>query len=136
MKFGKIIAVVLVIAAFAVGLLLGQGQSPAPVITAGGAGAAYEAPVGQDSEAAAEHQLEMTGASKSVAGPPQSEVVVTVNDGESIQEAVQAAAPGTTTTAGARWTTCGRPWTTPPDWSATARGAWPWRASPSAPSWA
>ena len=34
MKFGKILAVILVIAAFAVGLMLGRGGTPAPVITA------------------------------------------------------------------------------------------------------
>ncbi len=96
MKFGKIIAAVLVIAAFAAGLLLGRGESPAPVITSGGAGAAYQAPVDQASGDAAGHRLELSGASKFVAGPPQSDRLLQVNDGDSIQEAVQAAEPGTT----------------------------------------
>lgn len=96
MRIGRIVAVVLVVAAFVAGLMLGQGGSSAPVVTATGTGAAYEAPTGSASDAATEHRLELQGASKFVAGPPISDVVVTVSEGESIQEAVQAAEPGTT----------------------------------------
>ena len=97
MKFGKTLAALLVIAAFVIGIMLGRGVSPAPVITTSGSGAAYDGPtVDSGAGDASAVQLEMKGASKFVAGPPQSDVVVTVEDGQSIQEAVQAAEPGTT----------------------------------------
>lgn len=96
MKFGKILATLLVIAAFVVGIVLGRGGSPAPVVTTG-PGAAYDGPATPATAGTeAELRLELKGASKFVAGPPQSDVVVTVEDGQSIQEAVQAAEPGTT----------------------------------------
>lgn len=92
MNSGKLIGLILVIAAFAVGLSIGKGGSgEAPVITASSGGASFSG--GVSAEAG---QLVTSGNSKSVAGPPMSDVVVVVNDGESIQTAVKAAEPGTT----------------------------------------
>ncbi len=93
MNGGKVLGLVLVVVAFALGMYLGQqAEGPAPVITGSG-GASLEtqsAAVGEDGG------YTLSGASKLVAGPPQSDVVVVVNAGESIQDAVRAAAPGTT----------------------------------------
>ncbi len=75
-----------------VGLLLaGCGQNAAPVITTSNSAATYEGGF-----AAEGNVLTLDGNTKSVAGPPMSDVVVVVEDGGSIQEAVQAAEPGTT----------------------------------------
>jgi parallel beta-helix repeat protein len=93
---GKILALVLIIVAFVVGQQMGGDSGEPPVMTASTGGAGYKA----EPEAAATEDpggtLERSGHSKAVAGPPMSDVVVVVKDGESIQEAVQAAAPGTT----------------------------------------
>jgi parallel beta-helix repeat protein len=96
MNAGKILALVLVlvIVAFALGKFMGgQGASAPAVITDTGAGASFEATA---ATTGADGGLNLSGASKRVAGPAQSDVVVTVNEGESIQDAVRAAAPGTT----------------------------------------
>ena len=96
MNRGKILAIVLVVLAFAGGLHLGSKSSgPATVITSSGEGATYGG-AAQPSEKSAANILTKQGSSKFVAGPPMSDVVVTVEDGESIQEAVKAAEPGTT----------------------------------------
>lgn len=42
------------------------------------------------------HSVEGKGSSKNVAGPPQTDIVVVVEEGDSIQEAVKQAVPGTT----------------------------------------
>jgi parallel beta-helix repeat protein len=90
MKAGKIIGLLLVIVAFAAGLYLGRGgDAPAPVITSGEA--TYEAGF-----AAEDNTLTLDGNRKSVAGPPMTDIVVVVQDGASIQEAVKNADPGTT----------------------------------------
>ncbi len=78
MNKGKILAIVLVVIAFAIGMQIGRPGASQPA----GKTAANE--------------LVSQGSSKFVAGPPMSDVIVTVADGESIQAAVQAAAPGTT----------------------------------------
>lgn len=92
MKAGKILGLILILAAFAVGLTIGKGGGgAAPVITTGSGGASYGAGF-----SAEDNVLTLGGNSKSVAGPPMTDIVVVVNDGESIQEAVQNAEPGTT----------------------------------------
>lgn len=91
MKAGKIIALVLIVAAFAVGLGIGRGgSSGAPVLTSSSAGPSFAGGVGDKG------QLSGSGNSKSVAGAPMTDIVVVVNDGESIQQAVKDAEPGTT----------------------------------------
>ena len=100
MSKGKILAVVLVVAAFAGGLQLGaKAGDSAPVVTNSSMGASYggsTAGVASDADVAAAKEYMVQGSSKFVAGPPMSDVVVTVEDGDSIQEAVIAADPGTT----------------------------------------
>ncbi len=93
MKAGKIIGLILIVAAFAVGLIVGKskGGISSPVITAGSGGATYSGGF-----SAKDNELTLSGNSKSVAGPPMTDVVVVVKDGESIQQAVQNAKPGTT----------------------------------------
>jgi parallel beta-helix repeat protein len=91
MKAGKIIGLVLILGAFAVGLMIGNKQSAAPVITTGSGGATYDGGF-----VATDNTLTLSGNSKSVAGPPMSDVVVRVEAGQSIQEAVVNAQPGTT----------------------------------------
>lgn len=92
MKAGKIFGLVLVIAAFAVGMTIGKNRNTvAPVITAGSGGATYS-----EGFTAQDNTLTLAGNSKSVAGPPMTDIVVVVKDGESIQEAVKKAEPGTT----------------------------------------
>lgn len=61
------------------------------VVDSGGLGATYT-----EGFSAPDVTLTLDGASKSVAGPPMTDVVMVVKDGESIQEAVKQAAPGTT----------------------------------------
>ncbi|MEM0954034.1 MAG: parallel beta-helix domain-containing protein [Pseudomonadota bacterium] len=100
MSMGKIVGVVLIAVAFAAGMQLGRSTSaPAPVITSSGAGASYGGSSAGDAtaeEVAAAKEIIQTGSSKNVAGPPMTDIVVTVKDGESIQAAVKAAEPGTT----------------------------------------
>jgi parallel beta-helix repeat protein len=93
MKAGKVVGLILILAAFAAGMTIGKKNTgtEAPVITASSGGASY----GGGLEAN-DGTLSLSGNSKSVAGPPMSEIVVVVSDGESIQSAVQAAPPGTT----------------------------------------
>ena len=79
---------------FAFFLLLavaGCGKEPARVITMGNSAATYEG--GFDAE---DNTLTLRGNRKSVAGPPMTDIVVVVEEGQSIQEAVLAAQPGTT----------------------------------------
>ena len=92
MKAGKILGLILILAAFAAGMMLGKGKGgPAPIITAGSGGATYDGGF-----SAQDNSLTLSGNSKSVAGPPMTDIVVVVNDGESIQDAVKNAVPGTT----------------------------------------
>lgn len=92
MKAGKIIGLVLVIAAFAIGLGIGKsGAGSAPVITTSSGGASFGGGFQAD-----KGQLTGSGNPMSVAGPPMTDIVVVVNDGESIQDAVKEAEPGTT----------------------------------------
>jgi len=91
MKGAKLLALLLVIAVFAAGWYFGrEARPPAPVITVG-SGASYDAGF-----RAEDNELTLSGNRKSVAGPPASDVVVVVQSGQSIQQAVQAAAAGTT----------------------------------------
>ncbi len=93
MKAGKIFGLMLILSAFAVGWIVGKNKTSAaaPVISYRIAGEDYEG--GFD---AGDGTFTLSGYSKSVAGPPMTDVVVVVNDGESIQAAVQNAEPGTT----------------------------------------
>ncbi len=94
MNGGKIMALVLVVVAFVLGMQLGGRSADAPaVITDSGAGASFEAAPAATGE---DGGLSLSGASKRVAGPVQSDVVVVVEPGQSIQDAVRAAEPGTT----------------------------------------
>lgn len=95
MNTGKIIGVVLVVVAFVIGLQLGGKSSAPTVVTSAGEGAAYEG-AAEPVESADVNELVVMGSSKFVAGPPMSDVIVTVEEGQSIQAAVQAAEPGTT----------------------------------------
>ncbi len=95
MNMGKILAIVLVVIAFVIGMQMGRNSGAPVVVTGTGGGAAYGG-ASQPSEKTAANELVTQGSSKFVAGPPMTDVVVTVQDGESIQAAVQAAAPGTT----------------------------------------
>ncbi len=98
MKAGKIsglvLVLVLVLVAFVVGLMIGIGGqeqgAPAAVVSAAG-GATYGGGFSAEDNA-----FSLSGNSKSVAGPPMTDIVIVVNDGESIQQAVQSAEPGTT----------------------------------------
>ena len=93
MKAGKTLGLMLIIVAFVVGLFIGKDRfaAVAPIISAGSGGASYEGGF-----SAKDNELVLSGNSKSVAGPPMTDVVVVVNDGESIQAAVQLAEAGTT----------------------------------------
>jgi pectin methylesterase-like acyl-CoA thioesterase len=93
MKAGKIIGLVLILAAFAAGLVIGKNRSGAslPAVTSSSGGATYSGGF-----AAKDNALSLSGNGKSVAGPPKSDAVVVVKDGESIQQAVQNAPPGAT----------------------------------------
>ncbi|CAA0102044.1 Uncharacterised protein [Halioglobus japonicus] len=94
MNIGKILAVILILAAFAVGMVIGKGgqEEVAPaIVKSAGSGATYGAGFTAENNA-----FTLSGNSKSVAGPPMTDVVVVVQDGESIQQAVQDAEPGTT----------------------------------------
>lgn len=93
MNMGRIVAVLLVVVAFAAGMQLG-GKSAAPAVISSGAGASYGGAAEPVDGSA--NELTLLGSSKFVAGPPQSEVIVTVEAGQSIQAAVVAAAAGTT----------------------------------------
>lgn len=94
MKAGKILSLILVLAAFAIGLTVGKNRQDADTpatVASGGSGASYSGGFSAEDNA-----YTLSGNSKSVAGPPMTDVLVVVNDGESIQQAVQDAAPGTT----------------------------------------
>jgi parallel beta-helix repeat protein len=97
----KLLAIAGLVFAFALGIYLGGAGDDAPVVvttnsdTAGYTGAGSATTAENAGEGMAD-TLVTSGASKFVAGPPQSDVVVTVEPGQSIQDAVKAAAPGTT----------------------------------------
>ena len=93
MKAGKILGIILIAVAFVAGLLIGKGNGSIepPQVVSGNAGATYGA--GFNAEG---NEFTLSGNSKSVAGPPMTDIVVVVSDGESIQAAVQKAEPGTT----------------------------------------
>ena len=98
MNTGKLVALALVVVAFIAGMQLGGGGSEAPPVVQSGEGASYQGGMNEEAVSAgvAAGTLEKKGNSLFVAGPPQSDIVVVVNDGESIQDAVRAAEPGTT----------------------------------------
>lgn len=94
MNIGKVLALVLILAAFAAGMFIGKGnhQEAVPVVVeSAGSGATYSGGF-----TAEDNAFTLSGNSKSVAGPPMTDVIVVVNEGESIQQAVQDAQPGTT----------------------------------------
>ena len=76
----QILGLVLIAAAFALGLNLGKGgDMPAPTVTASSTGAVYD-----EGFKAENNTLTFDGNRKSVAGPPMTDIVVTVKPGESI----------------------------------------------------
>jgi parallel beta-helix repeat protein len=95
MNMGKIMAIALAVIAFVVGMYMG-GQSAGPTVVTSTSGGATYGGGAQPAEKSAANELVKQGSSKFVAGPPMSDVVVTVEEGQSIQAAVKAAAPGTT----------------------------------------
>jgi parallel beta-helix repeat protein len=97
MKIKSLVAgAVLLAGAFAGGAWFGRATDAPLTITAGSAGASYGGGVTRDAATeAATAAAVAAGSIKNVAGPP-TDRVITVKDGESIQAAVKAAAPGTT----------------------------------------
>ncbi|MCZ6831622.1 MAG: right-handed parallel beta-helix repeat-containing protein [Gammaproteobacteria bacterium] len=94
MNAGKIIALLAILAAFAAGKYLGEVGADGPVVvTSTNGGSAYQ---GADDASEGQGELTLSGSDKGVAGAPSTDVVVVVEAGQSIQEAIQAAAPGTT----------------------------------------
>ncbi len=92
MKVGKIIGLVFVLVAFIVGMAIGRGGSAgAPVITASSGGASFSGGFRVEGG-----KVVGSGNAKSVAGPPMTDIVIVVEDGQSIQEAVKNAEPGST----------------------------------------
>jgi parallel beta-helix repeat protein len=95
MKTGKILGLIFILipTAFAAGITTDKkaDHTEVPAIAASSAGASHGGGVGVK-----DNTLSLSGNSKSVAGPPMSDIVVIVSEGESIQSAVQAAPPGTT----------------------------------------
>ncbi|MEP5764152.1 MAG: parallel beta-helix domain-containing protein [Halieaceae bacterium] len=100
MNMGKIVAIVLVVAAFGFGVQLGRNSAEPAAVISSGSGASYGGSSAGDgaseADVTAARELIVKGSSKFVAGPPMTDIVVTVEDGQSIQAAVQAAEPGTT----------------------------------------
>jgi len=92
MSTGRILALIVALAAFAGGMFIGKNAEKAPVITTSSGGASYVAAGSMN----ASGELVSSGSSKNVAGPADDYTVVVVEDGQSIQEAVKAAAPRTT----------------------------------------
>jgi len=91
MNKGKIIAAILVLLAFGAGIYFGGTRMGQPmVITDSSGGASYQGGFKAEDGQPAQENV------KAVAGPSISDAVVVVRDGESIQEAVTAAEPGTT----------------------------------------
>lgn len=89
MSAGKIIGLVVVVAAFAAGIYIGKGgPAPAPVITDSG-GASFSG--GFKVEAGSQDAAPSAAAQRTVEGS-----VIVVKDGESIQAAVNTAKPGDT----------------------------------------
>ncbi len=96
MNKGVIAGVLLGVAGFAAGMYYGGAAGPAPVYTSSSSGKSYEGGFsagGEQAELAA--AAISSGNIKAVAGPA-TDVVIVVKDGESIQEAVKRAEPGTT----------------------------------------
>ncbi len=92
MSSGKIL--LLAAAAFALGVYLGGRAADVTVVTAdAGLAASYRPP---EQAGVAAGGLRLSGASTRVAGPPRSGAALLVEAGELIQDAVRAAAPGTT----------------------------------------
>jgi parallel beta-helix repeat protein len=95
MKSGKLLGLILVVVAFAAGLMLGRGGTSAVVAptvnTDGAKNATYTGGF-----SAKDNVLTLSGNTRAVAGPPMTDAKVVVNPGESIEQAVQKAAPGTT----------------------------------------
>jgi parallel beta-helix repeat protein len=89
MSKGTVIAIVVGLAAFAGGMLIGGDDDNVPVMTDSRAGASYVAPVQDNGE------LVLSGSSKNVAGSSEGFETVVVEEGQSIQAAVTAANPGT-----------------------------------------
>ena len=87
-------ALLAVMLAFATGKYLrGVGGEAPVVLTSSSSGSAYQ---GAKDASDGQGGITLSGVDKSIAGPPSTDVVVVVEPGQSIQEAVQAAVAGTT----------------------------------------
>ena len=83
-----ILTLALIVCAFVLGMQLGEpGDAPVAVISSGGPSLTAPAEVPADG-------LRLSGASKAVAGAPNSAATLLVKEGELIQDAVRAAEPG------------------------------------------
>ena len=93
MKAKNILGFIVLLAVFVVGLTLGKSdeKNRPPVLSGGAGGATYTGGAKLQG-----NELAVTGNSRFVAGPPMSDEVIVVHDGESIQDAVKEARPGTT----------------------------------------
>lgn len=87
----NIIIVALLAIAFVGGLFYGKSSAPTTIISNSGTGASYGGGYEQSADADADAQTSSAGPAGQIGS-----VTVVVNEGESIQEAVKAAAPGTT----------------------------------------
>jgi len=96
MNKGLVLGLVVVVVAFGAGTYLGRATKSDMVITSSSTGASYGGGFRAEGDAAASAAAATAaGSIKSVAGPATDKVLV-VKDGESIQEAVKRAEPGTT----------------------------------------
>jgi parallel beta-helix repeat protein len=96
MNKNLVLALVLAVAGFAAGMYVAGRAQPDLVVTSGSGGASYEGGFHAEGEQAKQAaEATASGGIKAVAGTP-GDAVIVVNDGESIQEAVKRAEPGTT----------------------------------------
>jgi len=96
MNKGVVVGALLAVAGFGAGVYYAKQHAAPPPVTSGSAGASYEGGFKAGGEAAAAvKSAEGSGSIKAVAGKA-GDAVIVVKDGESIQEAVKRAEPGTT----------------------------------------
>jgi len=96
MSKGRILALIIALAAFAGGMIIGKsGGDKASVMTDSSGGAAYVAPTAASGTTDEAMEIVLSGSSTNVAGSSAGFEVVVVEEGQSIQAAVTAAKPGT-----------------------------------------
>lgn len=91
MKGGKLLAVAVALAGFGLGVAIDKDGGRSVALITESKAATY-----QEGFKAEGNTVTLNGNSKSVAGPPMTDIVVVVKNGESIQKAVEKAVPGTT----------------------------------------